>query len=220
MNVFINKMLHLLIVCLMLTILDTTHEAIAISSEYTEVETLLYTGQIRSIREKGADVLPILAEIYENSDENTRIMIATIFYQIGKKSTEAKNVLMQDINTNNPQLRLQVQWSLGRVSNDEEVVDVLLSNMQNDPNPLFRDKSACALASDQIHLSDLQKVRLYEGLIKALSDPKPQVRNIAIKALQIQTGQTKGFNSNAAARDRESIIREWLLWLEEYKSNL
>ena len=121
---------------------------------------------------------------------------------------------MQDIHTQNSQLRLTVQWALGRVSNDEEVVDALLNNMQNDPNPLFRDKSACALASDQIHLSEEQKVHLLEGLIQALSDPKPQVRNIAIKALKVQTGQTKGFNPKAPARDRESIIREWQSWLK------
>ena len=45
-----------------------------------------------------------------------------------------------------------MQWALGRVSDDPAVVDVLLENMRNDPNPLFRDKAACALAYDQIHL--------------------------------------------------------------------
>ena len=46
-----------------------------------------------------------------------------------------------------------MQWALGRVSDDPDVVDVLLENMQNDPCPLFRDKAACALAYDQIHLA-------------------------------------------------------------------
>ena len=39
----------------------------------------------------------------------------------------------------------------------------------NDSNALFRDKAACALAYDQIHLTDEQKVQLYEGLISGLS---------------------------------------------------
>ena len=51
-------------------------------------------------------------------------------------------------------------------------MDVLLDNMRNDANPLFRDKAACALAYDQIHLTEKQKVRLYEGLINSLNDAK------------------------------------------------
>ena len=189
-------------------------------SDQEEIKNLLFSGNIQAIKERGPEGLSQLAVLYETSDEQTRTVIARIFYMIGEKSPEAKNALMKDIHTNNSQLRLEVQWALGRVSNDDEVVEVLLDNMQNDPNPLFRDKSACALASDQIHLSKEQKVRLYEGLIQALEDPKPQVRDIAIKALQIQTGQTKGFRPNAEERERELIIKEWQLWLEEYESNI
>lgn len=117
-------------------------------------------------------------------------------------------------------MRLQVQWALGRVSADNDVVDQLLENMQIDSNPLFRDKSACALASDQIHLSPKQKGRLYEGLIKALSDSKLDVRSIAIKALQIQTGQTKNFEPNASEPARNQTIKEWQDWLKKYNSQL
>jgi len=127
---------------------------------------------------------------------------------------------MKDVHTSNRSLRLQVQWALGRVSNDDDVVDVLLANMENDANPLFRDKAACALAYDQIHLTEKQKARLYERLIQALSDPKVDVRRIALQALSIHTGQTKGFNPEAQVAERENSIRQWKLWLEEYKSNL
>ena len=127
---------------------------------------------------------------------------------------------MKDVQTQNSKLRLQVQWALGRVSNDDDVVDVLLNNMQNDSNPLFRDKAACALANDQIHLTRKQKARLFEGLIHALGDPKLQVRSIASLALQIQTGQTKNFNPNGPSVEREARIQEWMRWLEEYKSQL
>jgi hypothetical protein len=106
------------------------------------------------------------------------------------------------------------------VSNDDDVVAVLLNSMQHDTNPLFRDKAACALASDQTHLTEQQKVRLFAGLIQALADSKPDVRRIAMLALQIQTGQTKGFNPDAPVTERDAKIREWKQWLEEYKSNL
>jgi hypothetical protein len=85
---------------------------------------------------------------------------------------------------------------------------------------LFRDKAACALAYDQIHLTEKQKVRLYQGLIQSLKDSKPDVRRIALLALSIQTGQTKNFNADAPAAQRDASIGEWEKWLEEYKSNL
>jgi hypothetical protein len=125
---------------------------------------------------------------------------------------------MADVHTKNQSLRLQVQYALGRVSDDGDVVEVLLDNMQNDANPLFRDKAACALAYDQIHLTEKQKVRLYEGLINALSDPKVDVRSIARLALRIQTGQTKRFKATGSSTERELAVREWKKWLEEYRS--
>jgi len=100
------------------------------------------------------------------------------------------------------------------------VVDVLLHNMTDDPNPVFRDKAACALAYDQIHLSEAEKVRIYEGLIRALASEEPQVRSIAIQALQVHTGQTKGFIPIASPEKRRESIARWQRWLAEYKANL
>src|SRR5262245_31048536 len=100
------------------------------------------------LKSLGPPVLPVLASIYETADADDRALIAGIFYQLGWKSDAAKRVMMRDVHTENPQLRLQVQWALGRVSSDDDVVDVLLANMQNDDNPLFRDKAGCALAND------------------------------------------------------------------------
>jgi HEAT repeat protein len=160
-------------------------------------------GDWKQIQAMGPGALPALARLYEASPANERATIAHVFYQLGRKSPEAKRALMADVHTQDQALRLQVQWALGRVSDDADVVDVLLENMQNDPVPLFRDKAACALASDQIHLAPAQKMRLFEGLVRALDDEKPQVRQIALQALQILTGQTKGFH-----------------WLAEYRTNL
>ncbi len=188
--------------------------------EMATVRTLVAERKLDELKKLGRDVLPVMARLYESSNETERTRIAESFYQLGWKSAEAKQVLMKDVHTQNQYLRLQVQWALGRVSNDVDVVDVLLNNMQNDSNPLFRDKAACALAYDQIHLTEKQKVRLYQGLIQSLRDAKPDVRRIALLALSIQTGQTKNFNPDALADQREARIREWEKWLEEYNSNL
>lgn len=192
----------------------------AVQAPENKIRALAAQADVKSLREIGPSVLPVLARQYESAREDQKATIAWIFYELGWESPDAKRVLMKDVQTQNPKLRLQVQWALGRVSNDTDVVEVLLNNMQNDSNPLFRDKAACALANDQIHLSRKQKARLYEGLIRALGDSKAQVRNIAMLALQIQTGQTKNFNPNGSLVEREASIQEWKKWLSEYQSNL
>jgi hypothetical protein len=106
------------------------------------------------------------------------------------------------------------------VSNDQDVVDTLIANMRNDSNPLFRDKAACALSYDQIHLTEPQKVRLFGALIDALRDEKFDVRHIALLALEIHTGQTKGFDPGGSAADREQKIKVWQAWLAQYKAGL
>ena len=63
------------------------------------------------------------------------------------------------------------------------------------------------------HLYHLQAPR-------TLRDPKLQVRQIAITALNIHTGQTKGFNPNGAVADRDRAIAVWKRWLAEYEKNL
>jgi HEAT repeat protein len=135
-------------------------------------------------------------------------------------SEEAEEALMRDVHTGNPDLRLAVQYALGRVSDAPEVVDTLLDTLQNDGNPLFRDKAACALAYDQVHLNPAQKVRVYEGLIQALSSPMAQVRAVSIQALSILTGQTKGFHYLLDEERRERSIAMWEKWLEEYRGKL
>ncbi|MGZ5494667.1 MAG: HEAT repeat domain-containing protein [Thermoanaerobaculia bacterium] len=175
---------------------------------------------IDKLKAMGPEVLPHLARIYSKSSEDDRAVLAWIMYSIGQKSPEARAVLLKDIETQNPRLRLQVQWALGRVSDDTEVVDILAKIMMSDENPTFRDKAACALAYDQIHLSEKQKVKLYGKLIEGLSDSKRQVRMIAIKALEIHTGQTKGFDPNGTDEDRRNSITRWKLWLDTYEKNL
>ena len=176
-------------------------------------------GDWKQIQAMGPSVLPALARLYASSAEKEKATIANVFYQLGWKSPEAKRALMADVHTQDQSLRLQVQWALGRVSDDPDVVDVLLENMQHDPLPLFRDKAACALAYDQIHLSPAQRVRLFEGLIQSLDSENPQVRQIALLALQILTGQTKGFLPGGDPETRRRAVGEWKLWLAQYRAN-
>lgn len=176
---------------------------------------------LAAIKALGQPVLPKLVRLYETAaDEGFKARVAQTLYELSWKSPEAKRALMKDMHTTSSDLRLQVQWALGRVSNDQDVVDTLLANMRDDSNPLFRDKAACALANDQIHLSERQKIRLFAALIDALDDDKLDVRSIALQALSIHTGQTKGFNPGGSQVERERKIRVWQRWLEEYKSGL
>jgi HEAT repeat protein len=177
--------------------------------------------EIEKVKALGPAVLPHLVRIYKSTpDEDTRATYAWVFYSLGWKSPEARAALLKDVNTRNEKLRLQVQWALGRVSDDTEVVNVLADIMRNDANPLFRDKAACALAYDQIHLTERQKVLLYGKLIDGLKDPKAQVRSIAIQALKIHTGQSKGFAPHGSPEARAKAIETWTKWLAEYEKNL
>lgn len=174
----------------------------------------------QAIKEMGPAVMPELVRMYESADESQREKIAAAFYQLRWKSPEARRVLMKDIHTKNQALRLNVQYALGSVSDDVDVVDALIDNMEHDGNALFRDKAACALAYDQVHLTPKQKVHLYDRLIEALGSDVFQVRQIALQALQIHTGQTKGFRPNAPEGERRQQIQAWRKWLDEYRSNL
>lgn len=187
----------------------------------TQLQQWVAGHNVAEIRALGRPVLPKLVQMYETArDDGFKARVAQTLYELGWESPEAKRALMKDVHTLNQGLRLQVQWALGRVSHDQDVVDTLLANMRTDSNPLFRDKAACALAYDQIHLTEQQKVRLFGALIEALQDDKFDVRHIALMALQIHTGQTKGFDPGASNADREQKIKVWQTWLEQYKSGL
>jgi HEAT repeat protein len=173
-----------------------------------------------TLRSLGPKVLPEMVRLYQAGDTAQRARIANLLYQLSWKSPEAANVLLRDVQTPDPGLRVAVQYALGRVSSDPRVVDALLRNMTLDPNPYFRDKAACALTYDQIHLSEAEKVRIYEGFIRALSNEDPQIRRIAVLGLRIYTGQFKGFHPDAPPAKRQQAIAQWNRWLAEYKANL
>lgn len=185
------------------------------------VRALVLGGNFPAVKEIGPAALPELVRLYESADDEAeRARLANALYQLGLKSEDARRVLMRDIQTDNADLRLSVQYALGRVSDSPAVIDALLANMQDDTNPLFRDKAACALAYDQIHLTEAQKFRLFSGLVHALRDSKPQVRAIAIQALEIHTGQRKGFSPEASDRMRDAAIADWESWLARYQETL
>jgi HEAT repeat protein len=185
-----------------------------------QLRTAALASDAKAVQAMGRGALPQLVRLYTQSAAHERVAIAQVFYELGWKSEEAKRALLADVHTSDQALRLQVQWALGRVSDDPLVVDVLLDNMQKDPVPLFRDKAACALAYDQIHLSAAQKLRLFEGLVRALDDPKLQVRQVALQALSILTHQTKGFAPAGSPQARAAAVEAWRRWLVEYRANL
>jgi hypothetical protein len=185
-----------------------------------EVEKMAMAQNVEGLRAMGKAVLPVLVEVYPQYNEAGRATIAWIFYRLGWPSEGARQALMADVHTEDPALRLQVQWALGRVSNDDSVVDVLLDNLQNDKNPLFREKAACGIANDQIHLSEKQKVRLYERVIALLDAESLEQRDLAIRVLETQTGQRKGFHADSPWVLRIVAITAWKLWLDDYRENV
>jgi hypothetical protein len=163
----------------------------------------------------GPEILPILVDLYEKSPYPARRRaLAQVFYRLSWPSAEAKRVLLADLESSDRELRAAVQAALGRVSGDADVVDRLLAILRDDPNPWFRDKAAAALAQDQAHLAAAEERRLYEGLIAALEDEKPQVRSLAIRTLRLRTGQTQGFAALGRPAERSASVQAWHLWLE------
>lgn len=174
------------------------------------------------LRDRGQSVLAELVDLYRAAREpDERLKIARAFYVLGWESKAAEEALLADAATSHEGLRVQVQWALGRVSADDRVVDYLLSTLDNGGEPaLFRDKAACALASDQIHLSDEQRVRLLERVIALLESPDQQTRWMAIRVLDVQTGQRKGFVHFAPDEDRAAAVERWKRWLDDYRAQL
>lgn len=181
------------------------------------VAELVARQDVDSLREAGEGVLPEMVALYRQSNEDGRANIAWLFYHLGWQSEAAKDVLMQDVRTEHQGLRIWSQYALGRVSNDDTVVDVLFENMRHGERWLFRDKAACGLAYDQIHLTEPQKIRLFQRLIDVLNDPDAGTRKLAIQILQVRTGQRKGYRPNASPEERRAQTEVWRAWLSEYR---
>ena len=185
------------------------------------VTLALEANNLDGLRAIGPDAVPALVFLYETGDDALRIQIARSFHELAWPSPEVERALMRDLRSRSVELRLAVFYALGRVSNDPVVVETLLDILQNDPNPLLRDKAACALAYDQVHLKEpQQKVRLYEGLIQALSSSERQVQALAIQALSILTGETKGFHPAFPADRQQRSIEMWERWLDEIRAGV
>jgi len=187
----------------------------------SELWALLDARDYPALRERGRAVLDELAELYRATpDPGERLKVANAFYVLGWKSEAAKEAMLADAETRHRDLRVQVQWALGRVSDDDRVVDYLFETLIRGDDLLFRDKAACALASDQIHLSDEQRVRLFARVIDLLESPEPWLRWTAMRVLETQTGQRKGFLPKAPAAERATAVARWREWLDEYRSQL
>lgn len=188
--------------------------------EAERVDELVARRDAEGLAALAPEVLPALARRYRDAGTAGRVELARLFYRMGVPSAEIKAALMEDVHTEDVNLRLQVQWALGRVSNEDDVVEVLLDNLEHDANPLFRDKAGCALAYDQIHLGAEQKARLYERLIELLESSDGMSRSLAIRVLYEHTGQHKGYHPARPPEERAAAVARWRGWLEEYRSQL
>ena len=168
----------------------------------------------------GPEAMPILIELYREAGTDRRTAIAHAFYRLGLRSEEAKELLMADAKSLDEDLRIAAQYALGRVSDDPAIVDLLVDNLQTGFNPLVRDKAACGLAYDQIHLDDRQKARLFRKMIELLDSPNQETRWLAIRVLQVHTGQLKGFFPQWPEERRVAAVERWKRWIEEYEANL
>lgn len=186
----------------------------------SDVATLLHNDDLEGLRAVGPSVTSELVAKYRASDEDGRAHLAWVMYNLGYESGEAKNALMEDVHSSHDDLRVWSQYALGRVSKDEDVVDVLFDNMKSGEKWLFRDKAACSLAYDQIHLSERQRLRLLARLINELDDEEGAQRGLAIRVLEVQTGQRRGYNPHARRPDRLRQIEEWWRWWNTYKAEV
>lgn len=174
------------------------------------------------LRGRGREVLPELVALYRATPEpEERLKVARAFYGLGWESEEARQALTADAGAAHEGLRIEAQWALGRVSADDRVVDLLLATLESGGESLLvRDKAACALASDQIHLSDEQRVRLLARVIELLESPEPWLRWTAVRVLETQTGQRKGYGPRAPEAERAAAVERWKRWLAEYRAAL
>lgn len=185
------------------------------------VATAVLHDDFEALRARGPAVLPQLVALYRSSnDPRQRAAVARAFYVLGWQSEEAKDAMLADLATLDEELRLQVQWALGRVSNDPVVVERLFDRMEHDANDLFRDKAACALANDQVHLDPAARFALARGVVERLESPDVETRSLAIRILQVLTGQVKGFIPWAPEEKRRASVVRWRAWLDEYRRSL
>lgn len=195
----------------------------AAAQDLDEIADLVDRRDYEALEALGPDILPELAALYDlRRQDPTREHVAWAWYRLGWQSPEAVEVLLPDVegDATPTGLRISAQYALGRVSDDDIVVKTLIRNMRRGNTPRIRDKAACALAYDQIHLDERQKLQLFRALVASLDDPKPDVRRIAMQALKIHTGQTRGYGFRKPREKRLEAIERWNRWLREYAEQL
>lgn len=176
---------------------------------------------VDEIESFGYGAIPILTELYSEAESNSeKSRIAWVFWRLGWKSPEIEQAMAADLESNDANLKVWVQWGIAKSTQSSEVINKLVYNLENDPSPFVRDKAACALASDFIHISPSQRLIILKGLVAGLDNEILQVRKSSLQALQIQTGQSKGFVPTAEEAERAQSIAEWNQWLEEYEQSL
>jgi hypothetical protein len=80
--------------------------------------------------------------------------------------------------------------------------------------PLLDDNDLFVRLATARVLGDLGNTSAVPGLIDALEDPEPSVRETAVLSLRRLTKREFGFDPSAREADRERRIREWRKWWE------
>ena len=91
---------------------------------------------------------------------------------------------------------------------DPEVIDRLINEMRNSPQP-FKRVRACK------KLGEVGGERAIPHLIHALDDKAPSIRKAAIGSLKKITGTDLNYNPTAPRAVRLDFIKEWEKWWEE-----
>src|SRR5438132_4555427 len=92
---------HWPIVCarVLLAVISLKGPLQAAPIEMGTVQVLVSQRKVDELKKLGPGVLPVMALLYESSNEAERAKLAQAFYQLGWKSAEAKRALMKDLHT-------------------------------------------------------------------------------------------------------------------------
>lgn len=185
-----------------------------------DVESIVRAHEWKALVEVGEAALPEVLRLYRSSDSGEKVQIAWMLARVGWKSEAARDVLLEDLASDDENLRYWVLWAQGELADSEEVVDLLVEWLGRGRNPLLWRRDQGVPGYGQLFFSEKQKLRLFTLLIERLGGLDEETRRTAARALEIHTGQLKGYDPAASAERRAAAIEVWERWLEEYRSQL
>lgn len=194
--------------------------ALAQEAPLVDVEAIVRAHDWKALVNAGEGAQPEVLRLYASSDDEEKVWIAWMLARVGWKSEAARELLLRDLASDNEDVRYWVLWAQGELADTDEVVDLLVEWLGRGRNPLLWRREQGVPGYGQLFFSETQKLRLFTLLIERLADPEEETRRLATRALELHTGQLKGYDPKAPAESRASGIEVWKRWLEEYRSQL